>query len=183
VAAEGKGRSRVGIWFRDWQLPLRRFLVRQRAGCAADIDDIAQEVFLRVLRYDRSELIDYPQAYLFKIASNVSAEWAMRANRRMPHHSEWLTELVDTLSPDTEMEREALDERLRTAVDALPARSREILRLHFAEDVPHEEIARRLGVTRKIVKRDVARAYGALRISLDPSLCGEAPRQQGTKAT
>jgi RNA polymerase sigma factor (sigma-70 family) len=94
----------------------------------------------------------------------------------MPHHSEWLTELVDALSPEIEVEREALDERLHAAVNALPPRSREILRLHFAEDIPHEEIARRLGVTRKIVKRDIARAYGALRISLDPSLVGESPR-------
>ena len=182
MATDGRGPSRVGHWFRDWQRPLRRFLARQRAGCAADIDDIAQEVFLRVLRYDRSELIEYPQAYLFKIASNVSAEWAMRASRRMPHHSEWLTELVDALSPEVEVEREALDERLRAAVNALPQRAREILRLHFADDIPHEEIARRLGVTRKIVKRDIARAYGALRISLDPSLAGESPREPAGKA-
>jgi RNA polymerase sigma-70 factor (ECF subfamily) len=183
VAAEGRGPSKVGNWFRDWQRPLRQFLARKRAGCAADIDDIAQEVFLRVLRYDRSDLIDYPQAYLFKIASNVSAEWAMRSSRRMPHHSQWLTELVDAFSPEAEVEREALDERLHAAVNALPARSREILRLHFADDIPHEEIARRLGVTRKIVKRDIARAYSALRISLDPSLAGESPRQQPGKAT
>jgi DNA-directed RNA polymerase specialized sigma24 family protein len=47
--------------------------------------------------------------------------------------------------------------------------------------VPHEEIARRLGVTRKIVKRDIARAYGALRISLDPTLVGESTRQAAGK--
>jgi DNA-directed RNA polymerase specialized sigma24 family protein len=88
LATGGSPPSKLGNWFREWRLPLRRFLARQRAGCAADIDDIAQEVFLRLLRYDRSELIDYPQAYLFKIASNVSAEWAMRSSRRMPHHSE-----------------------------------------------------------------------------------------------
>ena len=105
----------------------------------------------------------------------------MRSSRRMPHHSEWLTELVDALSPEVEVEREALDERLHAAVNALPPRSREILRLHFAEDVPHEEIARRLGVTRKIVKRDIARAYGALRISLDPTLVGESTRQAAGK--
>jgi DNA-directed RNA polymerase specialized sigma24 family protein len=69
-----------------------------------------------VLRYDRSELIDYPQAYLFKIASNVSAEWAMRSSRRMPHHPEWLAELVDALSPEAELEREVLDERLLCAI-------------------------------------------------------------------
>jgi len=170
LATGGSPPSKLGNWFRDWRLPLRRFLARQRAGCAADIDDIAQEVFLRLLRYDRSELIDYPQAYLFKIASNVSAEWAMRSSRRMPHHSEWLTELVDTLSPEVELEREMLDEQLRAAVNELPPRAREILRLHFGEGLPHEEIAHKLGVTRKIVKRDIARAYASLRTSMDQDL-------------
>jgi len=65
----------------------------------------------------------------------------MRSSRRMPHHSEWLTELVDALSPEVEVEREALDERLHAAVNELPPRSREILRLHFAEDVPHEVVS------------------------------------------
>ena len=170
MATGGSPPSKLGNWFREWRLPLRRFLARQRAGCAADIDDIAQEVFLRLLRYDRSELIDYPQAYLFKIASNVSAEWAMRSSRRMPHHSEWLTELVDTLSPEVELEREMLDEQLRAAVNELPPRAREILRLHFGEGLPHEEIAHKLGVTRKIVKRDIARAYASLRTSMDQDL-------------
>jgi RNA polymerase sigma factor (sigma-70 family) len=181
LVAEGIRSSKLGDWFKYWQLPLRRFLARRRAGSAADIDDIAQEVFLRLLRYDRSELIDYPQAYLFKIASNVSAEWAMRSSRRMPHHSQWLTELVDALSPEVEVEREALDEQLRAAVNALPARAREILRLHFADSLTYEEIAGRLGVTRKVVKRDIARAYGALRISLDCNVSGESRLERAAK--
>ena len=181
MAAEGTRSRKLGEWFRDWQLPLRRFLARRRAGCAADIDDIAQEVFLRLLRYDRSELIDYPQAYLFKIASNVSAEWAMRSSRRMPHNSQWLAELVDSLSPEAEVEREALDEQLHAAVNALAARPREILRLHFGDGLTYEEIARRLGVTRKIVKRDIARAYGALRVSLEFSVAGDSRRARAAK--
>jgi RNA polymerase sigma factor (sigma-70 family) len=167
LTTAGARQSKLGDWFREWQLPLRRFLARRRPACAADIDDIAQEVFLRLLRYDRSELIDYPQAYLFKIASNVSAEWAMRSSRRLPHHSEWLTELVDALTPEAELERAGRDEQLHAAIGALPLRARQILRLHFADGITHEEIARRLGVTRKIVKRDMSRAYASLRISLD----------------
>jgi len=182
LTTAGSGPSKLSDWFRDWQLPLRRFLARRRSGCAADIDDIAQEVFLRLLRYERSELIDFPQAYLFKIAANVSADWAMRSSRRMPHHSEWLTELVDALSPEVQVEREALDEQLHAAIDALPARPREILRLHFGDGITHEEIARRLGVTRKIVKRDMARAYASLRISLDLRPIGDSRRQQVTKS-
>jgi hypothetical protein len=30
------------------------------------------------MRYDRAELIERPQAYLYKMASNVAAEWAIR---------------------------------------------------------------------------------------------------------
>jgi RNA polymerase sigma factor (sigma-70 family) len=181
LATEGSRPSKLGELFRDWRLPLRRFLAGRGGGCAADIDDIAQEVFLRLLRYERSELIDFPQAYLFKIASNVTAEWAMRSSRRLPHHSEWLTELVDALSPEAELEREMLDERLRSAVRMLPARAREILRLHYAEGLVHEDIARTLGVTRKIVKRDIARAYASLRISLDRNLIEGTQREGDAK--
>ena len=158
--------SRVGEWFREWHAPLRRFLRRRKAGSAAEIDDIAQEVFLRLLRYNRSELIDFPQAYLYKIATNVSAEWATRSNRRMPHNSAWLTDLADTLSPQDQVEREAADAELERAVQALPARCREILRLHFGESMRHEDIARRMGLTRRVIRRDLARAYATLRVAL-----------------
>ena len=146
----------------------------------ADIDDIAQEVFLRVLRYDRAELVEHPQAYLFKIATNVSAEWALRSSQRLPHDSAWLDELVDGLSPETELEREGAGEHLRQAIQTLPARAREILRLHFGEGLTHPEIASTLGVTRKIVKRDMARAYAALRINLDVDLLGRSRPEKAT---
>lgn len=146
----------------------------------ADIDDIAQEVFLRVLRYDRAELVEHPQAYLFKIATNVSAEWALRSSQRLPHDSAWLDELVDGLSPETELERESAGEHLRQAIDGLPVRAREILRLHFGEGLTHPQIASKLGVTRKIVKRDMARAYAALRINLDGDLLGRSATEKAT---
>jgi RNA polymerase sigma factor (sigma-70 family) len=157
----------LGDWFREWQLPLRRFLVRRCAGSSADIDDIAQEVFLRLLRYDRTELVNHPQAYLYKIATNVTAEWAMRSHRRLPHDSQWLMELADMLSPEAEFERDTRHEQLRAAVNDLPPRPREILRLHFEESLKHEDIAKTMGVTRKIVKREITRAYAALRMRLD----------------
>jgi RNA polymerase sigma-70 factor (ECF subfamily) len=162
----------VGNWFREWQSPLRKFLSRRRVGCAADIDDIAQEVFLRLLRYARAEFVEHPQAYLFQAASNVSAEWLTRCRSRLPHESKWLEDLADSLSPESELERESINERLRIAIQTLPPRAREILRLHFAEEMTHPEIASTMGLTRKIVKRDTARAYAALRSTLGRELVG-----------
>jgi hypothetical protein len=62
---------------------LRRFLsVRLRN--TADVPDLAQEVFLRLLRVEGYESIRSPEAYLFTIASHVRdvAEEFNRYNRR-----------------------------------------------------------------------------------------------------
>jgi RNA polymerase sigma factor (sigma-70 family) len=163
----------LGEWFREWHQPLRRFLAQRRASPKADIDDIAQEVFLRLLRYNRTDLIEFPQAYLYKIAANVSAEWATRSSRRLPHNSAWLADLADTLCPQVELEREVQEAELQRALEALIPRSREILRLHFGENLCQEDIAQRLGVTRRIVKRDLARAYATLRMALDSDICAD----------
>jgi hypothetical protein len=44
-------KRRLSDWFRQWQLPLRRFLLRRAGVPAADVEDIGQEVFLRLMRY------------------------------------------------------------------------------------------------------------------------------------
>lgn len=159
-------RAWLAEWFRDWRGPLRRFLARKRFASNADIDDIAQEVFLRLLRYGRAELVTQPQAYLFKIASNVSEEWRMRASRRLPHDDAWLAELTELTSPDVELECVDARKQVTAAVMDLPSRAREILRLHFAEEKTYAEIASSMGITLRIVHRDVERAYAALRLSL-----------------
>ncbi len=159
-------KDRLTDWFRQWRIPLRRFLSLRRSHGSADLDDIAQEVFLRMLRYDRAELVANPQAYLFKIAANVSAEWSTRASRRQPHSEDWLAALADESNPETELEREAMDHDLKRAIEALPSRAREILRLHYSEGLTYEVIAKRLATTHRIVKRDLIRAYADLRDSL-----------------
>src|SRR5579859_6786020 len=56
---------------------LRRFLsIRLRN--AADVPDLAQEVFLRLLRVEGYESIRSPEAYLFTIASHVIQQHAVR---------------------------------------------------------------------------------------------------------
>jgi DNA-directed RNA polymerase specialized sigma24 family protein len=67
VSAHAK--RRLTDWFHQWRVPLRRFLVGRRGVPAADVDDVAQEVFLRLVRYEKTELVDHPQAYLYKVAA------------------------------------------------------------------------------------------------------------------
>ena len=78
-------KRRLSDWFRQWRLPLRRFLLRRAGVLAADVEDVGQEVFLRLMRYETAELIEHPQAYLYKVASNVATEWSMRARNRQSY--------------------------------------------------------------------------------------------------
>ncbi|MDB6083411.1 MAG: polymerase sigma-70 factor, subfamily [Gammaproteobacteria bacterium] len=158
---------RLGDWFREWHAPLRKFLQRRHSVRAADVEDVAQEVFLRLLRYDRAELVQHPQAYLFKMASNVAAEWAMRAHQRQPHNAQWLCDLPSDESPEREAAQAASCAALNRALNALPARRRELLRLQFGDGLSHREIAQRLSLTERVVKRDLIKAYSELRMGLD----------------
>lgn len=166
--------QRIGGWFERWQKPIRRFL-RARRGRVSDhdLEDIAQEVFLRLLRYNSSELVANPQGYLFTIAANVATEWSERACHRTPHRSDWLEELVFEDQAEAAAAREWTERELLLVLSGLPARAQEILRLHFDEELTHAQIASRLGVSRRIVKRDLIASYMRLRTELNFDVLSE----------
>src|SRR5882762_4860554 len=56
---------------------LRRFL-SQRLRNVSDAPDLAQEVFLRLLRVEHHETIRSPEAYLFTVASHVLHQHTLR---------------------------------------------------------------------------------------------------------
>jgi RNA polymerase sigma factor (sigma-70 family) len=170
----GETQQRLTDWFRQWRSPLRKFLITRGAVRSDDIDDVAQEVFLRLLRYERAELVEHPQAYLFKMAANVAAEWAIRARSRHPHEARWLRDLPAESQPEYDVARYAAHEELERALNRLPARQREVLRLHFAEGLEHAEIARRIGTSQRVVKRQLVKSYARLRSELDIELVGAA---------
>ena len=57
---------------------LRRFLSARMRGAAADVPDLIQEIFLRLLRIKDHEAIKNPQAYLFTVASHVLDQYALK---------------------------------------------------------------------------------------------------------
>jgi len=164
-------KRRISDWFRQWRSPLRRFLGKVGVP-AADVDDIAQEVFLRLMRYERAELIDHPQAYLFKVASNVAAEWSIRARNRRPHEHKWLATLVDDQQADSPILLAESREEIERALNKLSAHQRELLKMFFADELHYAEIAAERGETLRSVRRQFEKSYERLRHELDPELLG-----------
>lgn len=162
--------NRLVEWFRRWRTPLRRFLASRSAVRPADFDDVAQEVFLRLLRYGTAEIVEHPQAYLFKMAANVAAEWSIRSSNRLAHEPQWLASLEADDRPDDELDREAAQLEVKRALDALLPRERAILKLYFEEGLSQAQIAQRLGISFRIVRRDFEKSYAKLRRELNDEL-------------
>ncbi|MBM0108663.1 RNA polymerase sigma factor [Steroidobacter sp. S1-65] len=160
--------GRVSVWFGRWRKPIRSWFSSRASVPRAEVDDLAQEVFLRLLRYSDDVAVENPQGYLFKIAANVANEWRDRSRVRQPHDRSWLDELqIDPSDqPDNAMFQSRVSNHLQSAVDQLPQRQREVLLLHVNEGLTYKQIADRLGVTYRIVLRDLTRAYASLRMQL-----------------
>jgi RNA polymerase sigma factor (sigma-70 family) len=161
--------TRIVEWFEAWRRPLCAWLRRRASVPPADIDDLAQEVFLRLLRYSDDTAIENPQGYLFRIAANVANEWRERARVRHPHDHAWLEELqIDAnKQPENATRTEDRDRLVQAAVQLLPPRQREILLLHVNDGLTYKQIAAARGLTYRIVLRDLTKAYSSLRLQLN----------------
>jgi RNA polymerase sigma-70 factor (ECF subfamily) len=157
--------QRLTQWFGVWRGAMKRWLSSRSAIQPADLDDVAQEVFLRLLRYSNDAVVEYPQSYLFRIATNVVNEWRERARNSLPHDDVWLADLQiePDAEPESSVEHDLVNKCVRRAVSRLPPRQREVLLLHIREDLTYKQIAIKLKLTPRVVRRDIARAYADLR--------------------
>lgn len=168
--SESDTKRRLADWFLQLQGPLRKFLALRRTISGSDLDDVAQEVFLRLMRYERTELIEHPQAYLYKMAANVAAEWAIRARNASVRESKWIPGVAMDDAAAEETDRELVLQELERALLTLTGRQREALRLQYFEGLSRAEIAQRMGTTQRTVKRILIKSYERLRQELSAEL-------------
>lgn len=161
-----EGGQRIAQWARSWNAGLTRFL-RRRLPQPIDAEDLAQEVYARLLRVENLELIREPQAYLYRVAVNVAAEWRMRAAQSKPHSADELDALVAATTPETALNEADFARQLDGALHEMTPMVRAVIYLKLRDGMTHEEIARHLGITTRMVRRLLTTAYAQLRGSMD----------------
>jgi RNA polymerase sigma factor (sigma-70 family) len=153
----------IAEWFDGYHQRLVRFLARRMGGQAAEVEDLAQEAFLRLLRVDRKELIRNPSAYLHQVAANILLEWRLRARQQRPHSSEALGLLEAEDSVEDQAATHLTQRLIQGALRELPPLCQSVLLLRSRDELSNEEIAERLGITRRMVKRHLEIGYAQLR--------------------
>jgi RNA polymerase sigma-70 factor (ECF subfamily) len=149
---------------------LRQFLVERyddlrsrlthRLGSADDASDALNETYLRLDRAEAVVSVRAPTAYLIRMAINIVADRRRVEKRRGSRLDiETVLDLVDeTPGPDRILEAQSDFLALRGAVQELTPRQREILFATKLDHVSRTDIARRLGVSRRLVHAELKRA-------------------------
>jgi RNA polymerase sigma-70 factor (ECF subfamily) len=160
LSAPEKNRFVSGI-AKEYGGRLKRFL-RLRTSNDADVPDLAQEVFLSLLRAPHHEDIRSPEAYLFTVASHIVQQHQQR-RAVDPAPLDWIERLADVpLStsdePPEKFEMNQRVEHLERMLDAMPPRMAMALVMQRVAGHSVEEIARELGVAEITIKKDLAKA-------------------------
>jgi RNA polymerase sigma factor (sigma-70 family) len=149
-------------WRKLWNRSLHRFIGR-RVDARVDIEDLAQETYLRLLRArDLGEVRD-PKAYLLTVASNVVSEWR--------HHQPPATlfePVQESCAPVLEVDAVISQGELDQVLADFPPLTRAVVLLRVRDNLPCKDIARTLQLTDRQVRRHLTRAYEQLRKTLAP---------------
>lgn len=148
----------------------RFFTLRLRNG--ADAPDLAQEVFLRLMRVEHHETIRSPEAYLFTVASHVLHQHTLReANTPASIDiAEVFAELQLSSGGDDPAARAEGQQKLKDlerALATMPAKMSTTLLLHRFAGLSIEECAKHLGVSRPAAKKYLAHALIQCRDALE----------------
>ncbi len=176
ILHSAQNRSFVASIATQYGRRLRRFLsVRLRN--VHDVPDLAQEVFLRLLRVTHQEAIRNPEAYLFTVAGHVLHQHALRQSAG-PSFVDITDAASDLVSPADEDPTTRTDnaqrvERLERILARLPPRVGAALVLHRIGGFTVQEIADQMGVARETAKKYLARAAEHCRKSRDESVGAE----------
>lgn len=150
---------------------LARFFQARLAGKSGDVDDLLQDLYLKLSGLDPQTRIDNPRAFLFRLASNLLMDRWRSGRRSAERDSEWRrsnhvvgpVEDVDD-APSAEavvVGRERLA-RLVAALSGLPPKTQTVFRLHKFDGVGYAEIATRLGISRSSVEKHMMDALRVL---------------------
>ena len=149
---------------------LRRYFAKRVPG--NHIDDLIQEVFLRLQAHHANAPIEHLDRYLFTVAASVLTDQARRRAVRHDSAHESFEERhhpVEERSPERVLlDREDLDVVMQ-AIEALPVRTRDVFVLHRFEEMSGSRIAVALGLSVSAVEKHIMRALQILheRLKID----------------
>jgi RNA polymerase sigma factor (sigma-70 family) len=150
--------EQLGKHWREIFARVRSALMR-RGRSEQDADDLVQEAWLRLARYEQEQPVERPEAFLMRAALNLSID-AHRA--QLTRGEEVLVEdtVIIDLAPTAEtvlLAKERLA-RLSVGISRLSDTTRSVFLAHRIDGMSYTEIAQAHGISVSAVHQHIAKA-------------------------
>jgi len=182
--------SAVSVAFLENYGFLKRFLARFFSD-RQDIEDVAQEAYLRAYVAEQRKEIEQPKAFLFRIARNLALTKLTKKSRKITDYLEECgTSVVIEYGAAADSEVEALESfgLYCEAVAALPEKCRQVFLLRKVHGLAHKEIAERMSLSVSSVEKYLLKGVLDCRTfvqkhegSAEISMSFESGRSKGNK--
>jgi RNA polymerase sigma factor (sigma-70 family) len=162
-------RTRLDQMARRYYAPLVSFF-RKRTGNAAQVQDLVQQVFLRLAQHHKLDAIHNPDGYIFQTAANALRDHARRNEVRARFERQNVgtaTDAQSDISPERVLQGRESIAQLTAALRELPERTRDIFMLRTLEGLKHVEIARLYGISTRAIEKHLAKALAHVSRALD----------------
>ena len=163
-----EGGTPVQTAFFACERSLKRFIARLCRN-DADADDIAHDALVNALRVEADQVIERPEAYLFRAARNLALKrQAKRSREVIAYVDDAIVSAAASHEPSAEdqvidRERYAL---FCAAVATLPPSCRRVFVMRKVYGCSHKEIAERLGISTSTVEKHLSTGLARCRAAL-----------------
>jgi len=133
-----------------------------------EVDDLVQETFIKAFQSLPSFRAEYAfSTWLYRIASNNCIDYLRKKKLQTlsidkqveSEESDYSIELPDTsMVPDRQMMDAQRREMINKAIESLPQKYRDVIRLRHMEELEYDEIAKKLRIPLGTVKAHLFRA-------------------------
>jgi RNA polymerase sigma-70 factor (ECF subfamily) len=150
--------EQLGRLFERFRRPLLRYLTDLLTR-RDEAEDVVQETYVRLMQVEQIEN-GRVRALIFKVATNLAYDRFRQRRMRGPHTDD--AALAEVPSEEPAPERIVAFEQAvgivkRTLLELEP-RCRQVFLLRAAQDLRYEEIATRLGISKRTVEREMQHA-------------------------
>jgi RNA polymerase sigma factor (sigma-70 family) len=167
----------VAQLFRENNRALIGFLVA-RLRSVQDAKEVAQETYVRLLQMGRPETHNLVRAYLFRVAGNLAIDRLRRRATRDRAAEDLSAELPGGLGlPERQLLADEELLLLSRYLQELPEKVRSALLLCRLDGLSQNQIAERLCVTDRMVRKYITQALMHCRLRLDGATEAEAEKR------
>jgi len=154
----GRQHELVARAFERFRAPLLRYLT-DLLSRRDEAEDLVQETYLRLMRIENIE-VGRVRALIFKVATNLAYDRFRQRRARGPHgDDEQLAELPGNQpAPDRIVALEQGIEIVKRTLLDLEPRCRQVFLLRTSAELDYDEIAKRLGISRRTAEREMQHA-------------------------